>query len=216
MEKPASQAAQPIFWTVPNIITTFRLLLIFVAIGFLFSSNDSLKIAAIVAIPLAILLDMADGQFARRLNQTSTFGAVYDIAADRLVELSLWFVFAQLAVVPLWMALVVLSRGVIVDALRSVALTKGYTPFGKDTMMLSRLGHALTASRTSRGLYAVVKFLVFPVLGLAAVFPATSSILLHNIEHLALPMAYITVGFSLLRGLPVIFESTGLFRKIMK
>lgn len=215
MEK-APDAVQPIFWTVPNVITTIRLILVFIAVGLLFSSNENLQIAAIVTIPFAIFLDMADGQLARRFNQTSTFGAVYDIAADRLVELTLWFVFAQLAVVPLWMPLVMLSRGVIVDALRSVALTKGYTPFGEHTMMISRLGHALTASRTSRGLYAVVKFLVFPFLALVAAYPDANNSLVHNLGHFAIPLAYVTVGFSLLRGLPVIFESTGLFRKIMK
>ena len=72
---------------IPNIITGFRILMIFpiltcVAKG----QNDPqmFRVAALLFL-IAITTDMLDGQAARRLNQASVFGSMFDLTADRLL-----------------------------------------------------------------------------------------------------------------------------------
>ena len=44
---------------------------------------------------LIFAADGIDGYVARKLNQTSLFGATFDIAADRIIELTMWIVFCR-------------------------------------------------------------------------------------------------------------------------
>lgn len=48
----------------------------------------------LVTIALIFILDAVDGYVARRSHTTSVFGAVFDIAADRIIENVFWIYFA--------------------------------------------------------------------------------------------------------------------------
>ncbi|MGH7504259.1 MAG: CDP-alcohol phosphatidyltransferase family protein, partial [Longimicrobiales bacterium] len=69
----------------------------------------------------AIFMDALDGWAARRWNEVSEAGALFDIAGDRIVELALWTFFAIRTgptgqpLVPLWVPLVMITRTVITD-----------------------------------------------------------------------------------------------------
>ena len=68
-----------------------------------------------VAVPLAfvaLVMDWLDGYLARRLGCESKVGGVLDIVGDRIAENVWWVVFAWLHVIPLWVPIVVLSRGI--------------------------------------------------------------------------------------------------------
>lgn len=70
---------------IPNIITGFRIALILPILAIIGKSErDRLQVAAVLFL-LAIVTDMLDGQAARRLGQKSTFGAMFDLFADRLL-----------------------------------------------------------------------------------------------------------------------------------
>ena len=119
-----------------------------------------------IAAPLIIvliLLDTFDGVVARRRGQTSLMGSVLDIAADRTVEFLLWVVFADLDLIPIVFPLIVLTRGVFVDAIRAVAPSKGLTPF---EMMRSNLGRFLVKSPWLRTPFAIAKASAFFFLAL--------------------------------------------------
>ena len=45
------------------------------------------------------------------MSKVSLFGSIYDIAANRVVENVLWVVLANLDLVPVWVALVFVTRG---------------------------------------------------------------------------------------------------------
>jgi cardiolipin synthase len=99
--------------TVPNVITTVRLLCVPLFLYLLFA-RDSRAWAAILLGTLGAT-DWVDGYIARRFNQTSTFGKMYDPTVDRFM-----LVVAIVAIlidgqVPYWHAGVVLVREVLVS-----------------------------------------------------------------------------------------------------
>src|SRR5918993_271356 len=140
-----------------NLITIGRLALLYFVIWLLYVGNVQIITLCMVLIIVVFASDGLDGWVARRRGSTSTFGAVFDIAGDRIVENALWIVFADLDLIPIWVPLLVLTRGLIVDGLRSVSYGDGMTAFGERNMMRSPLTEWLTAGRFMRGLFGWVK-----------------------------------------------------------
>src|SRR5918998_2832353 len=120
-----------------NLITVGRLALLFVAIWLLYVGNVQVITLCMLLIIVVFASDGLDGWVARRRSSTSTFGAVFDIAGDRIVENALWVVFADLKLIPIWIPLLVMTRGFIVDGLRSLSYGEGMTAFGAKNMMRS-------------------------------------------------------------------------------
>src|SRR5665811_1710024 len=110
-----------------------------------------------VFIGIVFASDGLDGWVARRRGSTSTFGAVFDILGDRIVENALWVIFADLNLVPVWVPLLVLTRRFIVDGLRSLSYSEGMTPFGVNNMMRSAFTEWLTAGRFMRAFFGWAK-----------------------------------------------------------
>jgi len=128
-----------------NLITVGRLVLLFVVIGLIVVGNVHVVGACMALIVVVFASDGIDGYVARRRGSTSAFGAVFDIAGDRIVENVLWVVFADLGVVPIWVPLMVLTRGFVVDGLRSLSYGEGMTAFGERNMMRSPITRSTTA-----------------------------------------------------------------------
>jgi CDP-diacylglycerol--glycerol-3-phosphate 3-phosphatidyltransferase len=197
-----------------NLITLIRLSLVFVVVA-LFNMNFYANAAMFALTIFIIILDWADGYVARKKGTASDFGALFDIAGDRIVENVLWIYFAIVRLVPFWVPMVVLTRGFVTDLLRSVAFaTKGKTPFGKKTMMNSRWARALVSSRSSRGIYAFSKVVAFCYMG--AILTLRSAIsefslpiqasVMDTIIIIGSIIVYATVGMCVVRGLPVIWD----------
>ena len=190
-----------------NLITAGRVLLLFLAAAFAVTGNLTLASLAVPLAVAALLMDWLDGLAARRCGCESRVGGLLDIVGDRIAENGWWVVFAWLRLIPLYVPVLVLSRGFLTDALRSYALSKGHTAFGKDTMMRSRIGHALVASRASRAAYGVSKSLAFTglfTLNVAA--HASMGLLVGYLEPVALSATYLTVALCIIRGAPVVTE----------
>jgi CDP-diacylglycerol---glycerol-3-phosphate 3-phosphatidyltransferase len=200
-----------------NLITIARVAVLFVGIGML-SRTDfaSLVLAAFVALAV-VAADGLDGWVARKRGETSRFGAVLDIVGDRVVEAAYLVTFAAMGLIPLWIPLLVLTRGFLVDGVRGLALERGQTAFGPNTMMVSRLGRALTSSRPSRAVYGAMKcalFVVFPlVLAVGQLdAPPALATLREPLVVLGLVLAYAVAAFCLIRGLLVIHDALPLIR----
>ena len=194
-----------------NIISIFRMILAIITISLLFLPNAGTKVYLICfALTIIVIwMDGLDGYIARKLNETSKFGAVLDIIGDRVVENIYWISFLALGWVPLWIPIIAVTRGLITDGLRSVAMEQGYTPFGKTTMMESQLGKFIVTSNFSRGTYAAMKAVAFCLLIVAHV---PQSYPYQNIvTNLAYISAYIAVFLCVARGLPVLIESRRFF-----
>jgi CDP-diacylglycerol---glycerol-3-phosphate 3-phosphatidyltransferase len=198
-----------------NLITIGRLILLFIVIALIYYGNVTIIAILMPAIAFVIALDGLDGWVARRRNSTSQFGAVFDIAGDRVVENSLWVVFAHLHLVPVWVPLLVLTRGFIVDSMRAMSYAAGMTAFGEQNMMRSPFTRWLTAGRFMRSVFGYAKALGFVFLtGLAGDRQpeAVGTLLgdLYDIEiYRVLGWACVwgAVALTVIRGLPVIYDA---------
>src|SRR3954470_5523853 len=144
-----------------NLITLARIILLFFTVALIYLRQPwSILLAAFLTI-VVFVSDALDGYVARRRGRADTAGAVFDIAGDRIVENIYWLVCAQLNLVSVWAAIIMLTRSFTVDAMRTLALAEGKTAFGDKTMMQSRLGLWLAASRLHRALYGGAKVVAF-------------------------------------------------------
>ncbi len=189
-----------------NAITLFRLFLTFIVIGLFKRSNVYIDIACIVTILIIFILDSVDGIVARKQNQTSTFGAVFDIAADRIVENVFWIYFAVIDDrISFWLPIAVVTRGFLTDGVRSIALTEGKTAFEMSSAAWSR---ALTSSRFSRGLYGLTKMLTFiflpATLVLNDIYPDIQIVATFSLVSVII--AYVAVAMCIIRGIPVLVD----------
>ena len=202
-----------------NLITVARLILLFVTIWLIYVGNVQVITACIFVLLFIVLSDGLDGWVARRRNTTSDFGAVFDIASDRIVENALWVVFAEMGLIPVWIPLLVLSRSFIVDGLRSLSYSEGKTAFGKNNMMRSPLTQWLTAGRFMRAVYGYAKALAFAFLcGLQAYehHDASGTVLgkVYDVDAfrwIGWGLVYLAVVLTVVRALPVIFDAMALY-----
>lgn len=190
-----------------NIITASRLILLFVLVLLAYHAPPAVQQVNAPLLVLIIILDGVDGYVARRRRETSVFGAIFDIAVDRVVEIVLWVVLSDLDLVPVWAALVFIVRGVMVDTIRYAAISEGETAFG---MMKSPTGRFLVAGRFMRGLYGAIKATTFGWVLLIQPWPALYPELWRTgeptLSAITSALVVATVGLCLLRGLPVIVE----------
>ncbi|MDA8417233.1 MAG: CDP-diacylglycerol--glycerol-3-phosphate 3-phosphatidyltransferase [Betaproteobacteria bacterium] len=108
---------------IPNTLTLFRLGLIPVFVGVSYFPSRWLTepqagaVAAALFI-LAALTDAFDGYLARRLNQTTAFGAFLDPVADKLMVMAALIVLVDLQRAPAALALIIIGREISISALR--------------------------------------------------------------------------------------------------
>jgi CDP-diacylglycerol--glycerol-3-phosphate 3-phosphatidyltransferase len=191
-----------------NLVTLSRLLLLFIVVWLMYQQPTPWQLLSFFLIILIFVSDALDGYVARKRGETSLFGALFDIAGDRIVELTLWIVFADNALVPIWVPLVFIARGVIVDTIRSSnAVAHGLEPFA---LMRSPVGKFIVASKLMRVIYAVVKGIAFAGLALREPFPHWLPDLWQYVRWPLTTLTYLCVYLSVLlciaRGGPVIAE----------
>src|SRR5919202_5317729 len=102
-----------------NWITLSRFPLLLAIVLILFFGSVWIRLVGVVILFGGLMLDTVDGMVARKTGQTSLFGSVLDIAADRTYELILWVCFADLGMIPLAIPLLIIARTTLTDALRS-------------------------------------------------------------------------------------------------
>lgn len=193
-----------------NIITLTRIFLVFIVISLLFCTQCPYSyIIALVLTAILMWFDGLDGFVARKFNISSKLGALLDIMGDRIVENVFWIAFCALGWINVAIPIIVLTRGIITDSLRTLAFEQGYTAFGATTMMQGKVAKFIVASNFSRFTYAVCKAVAFFFL-IAGHMPAHYS----NQEvilQIGIVCAVVSVVFCVLRGLPVVFESKRFF-----
>lgn len=191
-----------------NLITLFRLTSVFVIGAIALYADTPWQFLNPPLIIINILLDGLDGIIARKHNEDSVFGALFDIAADRIIEITLWFILAQLNVVSVWIALIYLTRGILVDNLRTPHANLGNMPF---SIMKTSLGKFLVGSRTMRFASGLIKLITFswlffmiPASDAWPTFFVTYDFLFSWISNI---LIYTSVAICLARGIPVIMET---------
>ena len=106
----------------PNSITLLRVILIPVFVVLLMTGHNYIASGIFI---FAALSDALDGYLARRLDLVTNFGKIMDPLADKLLVFSALLCLVELAVVPAWMAIVILARELTITSLRSIAAADG-------------------------------------------------------------------------------------------
>ena len=190
-----------------NLITLTRLLLLAGLAAIAYRAAPGWQIVHLPLVAIIFLMDGLDGWVARRRNEATVFGSIFDIAADRVVEIVLWLVLADLGTVPVLVPIIFIVRGNIVDAIRYAAISGGETAFG---MMQRRWARFLVSGRFLRTSYAILKAWTFALLlilpALAALAPAWWQTAGATVTAVAMAMTWGTVFVCILRGVPVVAE----------
>jgi CDP-diacylglycerol--glycerol-3-phosphate 3-phosphatidyltransferase len=103
-------------WTVSNLISLTRVVLVVPAAYWLTMDDTSSRLWALVFLVAAILSDFLDGYFARRLHQVSELGKIIDPLADKVAVAIIAFVLVTTESIPLWYVLVVVLRDLLIVA----------------------------------------------------------------------------------------------------
>lgn len=198
-----------------NTISLSRLGFLALCVLLLYQPGVTAKALALALVLFILFLDGVDGIIARRRGTVTALGSVLDIAIDRVVENVFWIAFVDLGLVPVWVALVVVTRGILTDAVRGFALARGMTPF---EMMESEWGRRLVSSRFMRALYGLAKVTVFAALvavyGLQELWAGTPNArLLPPLETAVFALVLLTVSLTVIRGLPVLIEARRFFQE---
>ncbi|GAA3656236.1 cardiolipin synthase [Lentzea atacamensis] len=113
--------------TIPNLLSVLRLagvpLFLYLLLG---PRADGWALLVLV---FAGLSDWLDGKLARWLDQASKLGALLDPAADRLYVFCTLLAFVVRDIVPLWIALVLVGREVVVGICLLILRGRGWAPF---------------------------------------------------------------------------------------
>jgi CDP-diacylglycerol---glycerol-3-phosphate 3-phosphatidyltransferase len=118
----------------PNYITLTRIASVPLLIGILSSpripsAHGEKELLASAVFILASITDGIDGYLARKRGQITTMGMLLDPLADKLLIAAAYVTLVQFnpALVPAWIAVVVIGREFLVSGLRSIAASEGFT-----------------------------------------------------------------------------------------
>ena len=113
---------------IPTILTWLRILLIPVFVGAFYWPENLHKLSAMPShwvnvfatsvFAAAAITDWLDGYLARRLNQTSAFGAFLDPVADKLMVAAALIVLVEFGRVGAIVSLIIIGREIAISALR--------------------------------------------------------------------------------------------------
>jgi len=107
----------------PNLLTWLRIVLIPLFVGIFYFEKSWVSAAnqnlvATVIFTTAAITDWLDGWLARKLNQTSAFGAFLDPVADKLMVAAALIILVQLGRLDAIIALIIIGREIAISALR--------------------------------------------------------------------------------------------------
>ncbi|MDD4964536.1 MAG: CDP-diacylglycerol--glycerol-3-phosphate 3-phosphatidyltransferase [Gallionella sp.] len=131
---------------IPNLLTWLRILLIPVFVAVFYVSDQTLapqlknSIATAVFL-LAAITDWLDGYLARKLDQTSAFGAFLDPVADKLMVAAALILLVKLGRADVVLAFIIIGREITISALREWMAKVG----ASKSVAVSMLGKIKTA-----------------------------------------------------------------------
>ena len=164
----------------PNYITLTRIasvpLLMWILLSPRFSDDRGQReIFASAVFILASITDGIDGYLARKRGQITTMGMLLDPLADKLLIAAAFVTLVQFypALVPAWMAVVIIGREFLVSGLRSIAASEGFTiaasELGKFKMLVQIISVVAVILAHHWHEWPLFSFYVFPVYWIARV-----------------------------------------------
>jgi cardiolipin synthase len=108
------------FFTIPTLLTWARIIAIPLIVGVFYLPLDgpTRNLLATVLFIVVAATDWLDGWLARRMNQTSSFGAFLDPVADKFLVCAALLILLQLDRVNALVAFIIIGREIAISALR--------------------------------------------------------------------------------------------------
>ena len=108
------------FFTIPTLLTWTRIVAIPLIVGVfhIWPDRTVSNLIATVMFVVFALTDWLDGYLARKLNQTSSFGAFLDPVADKFLVCASLLVLVDLHRADVFVALIIIGREIAISALR--------------------------------------------------------------------------------------------------
>ena len=108
------------FWTIPTLMTWTRIVAIPLIVGVFYAPLDEPTRNLVAALMFVVFAatDWLDGFLARKLNQTSSFGAFLDPVADKFLVCASLLVLVHLQRADVFVALIIIGREIAISALR--------------------------------------------------------------------------------------------------
>ena len=108
------------FFTIPTVLTWTRIVAIPLIVGVfhIWPDRTVSNLIATVMFVVFALTDWLDGYLARKLNQTSSFGAFLDPVADKFLVCASLLVLVDLHRADVFVALIIIGREIAISALR--------------------------------------------------------------------------------------------------
>ena len=186
------------FWTIPTIMTWTRIIAIPLIVGVFYldiAQTERNWIASALFVIFAAT-DWLDGFLARKLNQTSAFGAFLDPVADKLMVAAALIILVQLGRVDAVIALIIIGREIAISALREWMAQLGDTK----SIAVSFLGKLKTATQ----MVAIPMLLYHDNLG-----PVSAQVVGTWLIYLAAVLTLISMGYYLKAALPSFTKNRG-------
>ena len=107
-------------WTIPTLMTLARIAAIPLIVGVFYIPlpDETQNLWATVMFVVFALTDWLDGYLARKLNQSSAFGAFLDPVADKFLVCASLLVLVHLGSADVLVALIIIGREIAISALR--------------------------------------------------------------------------------------------------
>ena len=189
---------------VPTMLTWLRILLIPVFVGVFYLPTESHSLGVISAhwvnltataiFAIAAITDWLDGYLARRLNQTSSFGAFLDPVADKLMVAAALIVLVEFERVGAIVALIIIGREIAISALREWMAGEGHS----SSVGVAMIGKVKTAVQ----MLAILFLLYWDKLDLAVLGIVETKIIGHVLIDIAAFLTLLSMAYSRKAALP--------------
>ena len=145
----------------PNKLTLLRILFVIPFIAFMslsfanggpnfdYMSNIgtwSFLVSGIIFV-VAMITDWLDGYLARKNNQVTTFGKLFDPLADKIMTTTAMVMLSIMGIIPFYLTLIFILRDIMVDGFRNLAASKKVAVeasiYGKAKTMIQSIGIAI-------------------------------------------------------------------------
>lgn len=137
----------------PNKLTITRIVAIPFIVATFYINTSWSRLAAIILFCIASFTDFLDGYLARKNGIVTDFGKLLDPIADKLLVLSTLIMLTDAQLLYAWVVILILSRELAVDGLRSLAASKG------KVIAAGQLGKIKTCSQIA----LILWFLIFRI-----------------------------------------------------
>jgi CDP-diacylglycerol--glycerol-3-phosphate 3-phosphatidyltransferase/cardiolipin synthase len=184
--------------------TWLRILLIPVFVGVFYLPTESHSLGVISAhwvnltataiFAIAAITDWLDGYLARRLNQTSSFGAFLDPVADKLMVAAALIVLVEFERVGAIVALIIIGREIAISALREWMAGEGHS----SSVGVAMIGKVKTAVQ----MVAILFLLYWDKLDWAVLGIVETKIIGHVLIDIAAFLTLLSMAYYMKAALP--------------